>query len=131
MTFLSLIQFFSSIKLFDQSMTVKNGLAVLLAFGLSICTAIVVGHIVRSSLRIGPILVGTSLGVAITLGTLPFVEMAIGYFHEFDVGLWLTSLLCILGALLGAYLGYRLAFVILIASQAFLSAYLVVRGISL
>ena len=75
---------------------------------------------------------GTSLGISITLAMLPFVEMAINYLHEgFDVGLWLSSLTCTLGALLGAYLGYRLAFVILIASQAFLSAYLFVRGISL
>lgn len=63
---------------------------------------------------------------------LPFVEMAINYLHEgFDVGLWFSSFTCTFSALLGAYLGYRLAFVILIASQSFLSAYLFVRGISL
>jgi hypothetical protein len=43
----------------------------------------------------------------------------------------MSTILISAGAIFGAYLGFRLAYIILISTQAFISAYLVVRGLSL
>lgn len=116
LTFFSLMEFFGAIKIFDQSYTLSNGLAVLFALGLSVTTVIVTGYLFRRSLRLGPIIVGTGLGVAFTLMTLPFVEMAISFFTDFEIGWWISSISVTFGALFGAYTGFRLAYVILIAT---------------
>lgn len=89
-----------------------------------------IGTIFRRSLRLGPIIVGTGLGVAFVLMTLPFVEIAIQLFTDFDIGVWISSISISIGGIFGAYIGFRLAYVILIATQAFLSAYMIVRGVS-
>lgn len=97
---------------------------------LSVSTVGVIGTIFRRSLRLGPIIVGTGLGVAFVLMTLPFVEIAIQLFTDFDIGVWISSISISIGGIFGAYIGFRLAYVILIATQAFLSAYMIVRGVS-
>lgn len=116
LTFLSLMEFFAAVKIFDKSFTLVNGVAISFAFVLSISTAVVIGRLFRRTLRLGPILVGIGLGVFLVLMTLPFVEMTINFVTAFDLGFWISSICVAVGALFGAYMGFRLAYVILIAT---------------
>jgi hypothetical protein len=116
LTFMSLMEFFAAVKIFDRSFSLQNSVAVLFALVLSISTAVVIGRIFRRTLRLGPIIVGIGLGVFLVLMTLPFVEMTINFVTAFDLGFWISSICVAVGGLFGAYIGFRLAFVILIAT---------------
>ena len=116
LTFMSLMEFFAAVKIFNRSFSFYNGVTVLLALVLSISTAMMVGHIFRKTLRLGPIIVGIGLGITFVLMTLPFLEIAINFVTAFDLGFWISSIFVSFGALFGAYIGFRLAYVILIAT---------------
>jgi hypothetical protein len=98
-----------------------------IALSLSVLIAYYIGLLFRKGLKLGPLIAGISMGVVLVMLTLPLFEWIIGC----ELPLWLNMIFVTVGSLFGAYVGVRLAFVILIFTQAFVSAYLVVRGVSL
>jgi hypothetical protein len=125
------MELLASRKLYDSTVTLMNIFAFILSIILSISTAVAIGKLFRSSVRLGPIVIGIILGACTILILLPFLEMTIAFITPFDIGFWLSFFLVLFGCCFGLYLGYRLAFVITISTQAFMSSYLIVRGVSL
>lgn len=111
------MEVFKKLKIYDATLSLTNGLAITLAVVLSLCTAYVMGNIFKRILRLGPIIVGVGLGAAFVMISLSLVEMLSSMIiTEVDVGFWATVVLISIGGFFGAYLGYRLAYVILIAT---------------
>lgn len=131
LTFTALMQVLASRKLYDSTVTPMNIFAFILSIILSISTAVAIGKLFKNSVRLGPIIIGIILGACSILIMLPFLETTIAFITPFDIGFWLSFILVLFGCCFGLYLGYRLAFVITISTQAFISSYLIVRGISL
>jgi hypothetical protein len=62
---------------------------------------------------------------------MPFVEAVINYLTPFQMGPTLAGVITVLGILFGTYAGFRLSFLVMLSTQAFFSAYSLVRGVSL
>ena len=81
--------------------------AITFAVVLSASTASVIGSLFRTSIRLGPIIVGVGLGISISLIALPIIEIIIHFLTPFVFGVWIISIFIAVGGLFGAYLGFR------------------------
>lgn len=125
------MQYLRAKEFYDINWTLFGIFGTFCALVLSGFIAVITGKLFRKSLRLGPIFVGIGLGICLILMSMPFLEWTIQLFVNFDFEFWISTILILAGAIFGAYLGYRLAYIILVSTQAFISAYLIVRGISL
>lgn len=89
------------------------------------------GRAMQKSIRLGPTLIGSVLGSIFAILVMPFIEAAINYLTPFQMGPSLAGIITVLGILAGSFAGFRLSFLVMLSTQAFVSAYSVVRGVSL
>jgi hypothetical protein len=78
-------------------------------------------------------MIGAILGSIILMAGVPAVELIVQKVTQnpnFDISQNVSILMVAIGALIGVYIGHRLALHIIVCLQGFISAYLMMRGIS-
>lgn len=105
---------FLLIQLYQQFFSIGRGIIDLtllgIALSLSLLVSYYVGLVFKKGLKYWPLFAGMTMGVVAVLLFQPLIEWVSGL----DLPLWLNIIFVTIGVIFGAYIGVRLAFVILI-----------------
>ena len=111
-----LFSFFHKIGFFDYTFEIRSIVMMLLAAVVSLSTGYVCGGLFKQYLRLGPMIVGTVLGYVFTLMSMAILQTILYYFWSYDLGSVESTIISVIGTVLGTFCGYRLSFLILIAT---------------
>lgn len=118
----------------DDSGTVFGFLLALVVVGAAAGGSFATGLVYKKFIKVGPIIFASTMGVIGVAFTIQLLSSFLRFFSIIEgdvVGPIVGFLISLSGAFLGFYLGNRFTYIFLFASVAFLSAYSLVRGVSL
>jgi len=91
----------------------------------------ILGLLVKYTIKVGPIIVGTIIGVLTIFLILSTVSAIFDVIGDYAMGPFETSILVLVGALLGMFAGYKLSRIVGILALSIVSGYTITRGLTI
>lgn len=105
------------------------------AITVAVVAALIARWLFKKFIRFGPTVIGCGAGYLTTIYTILILNGVASVFQARDAAAWIGEdgqvAWALLGIGVGGWIGYNYAFVFILCVQCFVSAYLVVRGVSL
>lgn len=115
--------------------TEKNWLRLALVYSMTALLAMILIRIlsmlVRLTIKVGPMIIGTILGLLTIFLILSSVSAILDMIGNYSMGPTETSILSVLGGFFGMFAGYKFSRLVGILALAIVSGYSFTRGISI